>query len=259
MTNRNELKVFEQREVLGKQFRIYGDLDNPLFLAKDVMNWLDMDVSQVKKFINKIDEDEKVRNNVTTLGGIQNTWFLTEDGVYESLMQSRKPIAKQFKKKVKEILKSIRKHGGYLTPEKVEEVLLNPDTIIKLATQLKEERLMRIEAEKQIEEQKPLVTFAETCIKSNDNVLVRELSKIAKDQGMKIGQNRLYDKLREWGLIMKKPSTEPYQYAMDRDWFVVEEKNVNTPYGVKLTKTTKVTPKGQVYIIEKLKKEFNCN
>lgn len=87
--------------------------------------------------------------------------------------------------------------------------------------------------------------------------MVRELSKIAKEQGMKIGQNRLYKKLREWNLIMKKPSTEPYQYAMDREWFVVEEKNITTPYGVKLTKTTKVTPKGQIYIIEKLKKEFN--
>jgi len=110
--------------------------------------------------------------------------------------------------------------------------------------------------EAKIEEQKPLVGFAETCLKSKDNVLIRELSKVANDEGINIGQNRLYNKLREWKMIMGKPSTEPYQTAMNSGYFVVEEKSVDTPYGIKLTRTTKCTPKGQVYIIEKLKKEL---
>jgi Rha family phage regulatory protein len=110
----------------------------------------------------------------------------------------------------------------------------------------------------QIETDRPLVTFAETALKSKDTILVRELSKISQDEGLNIGEKKLYTKLREWGLILKN-STEPSQSAMNSGYFVVEETNINTPYGIKLNKTTKVTPKGQIYIIEKLKKEKNSN
>lgn len=103
-----------------------------------------------------------------------------------------------------------------------------------------------------IEEDKPLVEFGNTILKSSDNILVRELAKIASDEGMKIGEKQLYKKLREFKYIMQN-STEPYQSAINQGLFVVEEKSVKTPYKVILTKTTKVTPKGQVVIIEKLK------
>lgn len=95
-----------------KNFRIYGTKENPLFLAKDVANWIEH--SDVSTMLRKVDEDEKVTNNVCTLGGNQEMWFLTEDGLYEVLMQSRKPIAKAFKKEVKAILKQIRQTGGYV-------------------------------------------------------------------------------------------------------------------------------------------------
>lgn len=111
----NELKVLSEQEVLGKQFRVYGTAEEPLLLAKDVAEWIEYDASSVNKMITNVDDDEKVRKNVPTLGGIQESWFLTENGLYEVLMQSRKPIAKQFKKEVKEILKTIRKHGIYAT------------------------------------------------------------------------------------------------------------------------------------------------
>lgn len=107
---------------------------------------------------------------------------------------------------------------------------------------------------KKIEEDKPLVGFAETIIKSNDNILVRELAKIISDEIIKIGQNKLYELLRKWNYIMQK-STEPYQKSIDNGYFVVEEKAINTPYGAKITKTTKVTPKGQVVIVERFRKE----
>ena len=98
-----ELTVIQQQEILGKPLTVYGDFENPLFLAKEVAEWIEYDVSSVNKMLNNVDEDEKVRNIIPTLGGNQETWFLTEDGLYEVLMQSRKPIAKQFKKEVKDV------------------------------------------------------------------------------------------------------------------------------------------------------------
>lgn len=135
-----ELTIIKQQEVLGRDFKVYGDFENPLFLAKDIAIYIEYDLSSINKLVDLVDDSEKVRNIVPTLGGNQEAWFLTEDGLYEILMQSRKPIAKQFKKEVKKILQSIRKHGAYMTPAKIEEVLLNPDTIIQLATALKEEQ-----------------------------------------------------------------------------------------------------------------------
>lgn len=110
-----QLKVIDERQVLGKEFRIYGTPEEPLFLAKDVAGWIENKNSS--RMTNLVDEDEKVLHNMYTLGGVQEMWFLTEDGLYEVLMQSRKPVAKQFKRKVKEILKMIRKTGGYVANE----------------------------------------------------------------------------------------------------------------------------------------------
>ena len=109
------MEIIEQREVLGKDFKIYGDFENPLFLAKDVAIWIDYDVSSVNKMLNNVDDDEKTTRKIIPNGSNYQTeaWFLTEDGLYEVLMQSRKPIAKQFKKQVKAILKEIRKTGSY--------------------------------------------------------------------------------------------------------------------------------------------------
>lgn len=101
------LQIFEQREVLGKKFRIYGDVENPLFLAKDVAEWIGH--NKPSEMIINVDEDEKLKAIVSHSGQSREMWFLTEDGLYEVLMQSRKPIAKQFKKQVKMILKSLRK------------------------------------------------------------------------------------------------------------------------------------------------------
>lgn len=103
----NNLQVVDSREVLGFEFKIYGDFENPLFLAKDVAKVIEHTDSN--KMIINVDADEKVKKKVPTLGGIQEMWLLTEDGLYEVLFQSNKPIAKEFKKKVKEILKELRK------------------------------------------------------------------------------------------------------------------------------------------------------
>jgi len=107
----SELKVLETTEVLGQELKIYGDMENPLFLAKDVAGWIQHSNSNM--MLQSVDDDEKVIKNVYTPGGSQETWFLTEDGLYEVLFSSRKQIAKRFKREVKNILKNIRKHGSH--------------------------------------------------------------------------------------------------------------------------------------------------
>lgn len=110
----SELKIIDERELLGKQFKIYGDLENPLFLAKDVAEWIDYSKSgngsyNLTNMLKSVDEDEKLVLKFLVAGQMRDTYFLTEDGLYEVLMQSTKPIAKEFKKEVKKILKEIRK------------------------------------------------------------------------------------------------------------------------------------------------------
>lgn len=146
----NELKVLNEQEVLGKQFRVFGTAEEPLFLAKDVAEWIEYSVSNVSKMLAAVDDEEKTIRTIVTSGSNYQTeaWFLTEDGLYEVLMQSRKPIAKQFKKEVKEILKTIRKHGIYATDNVIDNILNNPDFGIEILTKLKEERAARVEAER---------------------------------------------------------------------------------------------------------------
>ena len=153
-----------------------------------------------------------------------------------------------------DVIESIRKHGAYMTPEKIEEVLLNPDTLIKLATNLKEEQQKRIAAEKQIEQQKPLVNFAETCMASDKSLLVREVAKMISKQGILMGERRLFQKLRDWKLIFPNKN-EPYQEYIDRGYFEISQGVKETSKGSFTWLTMRITPKGQMYIINRLKKE----
>ena len=107
----NEIKVINKSMLLGKEIDVYGSVDEPLFLAKDVAEWIEH--TQPSKMVETVDEDEKLMGTIFLSGQNREVWMLTEDGLYEVLMQSRKPIAKQFKKGVKEILKTIRKTGSY--------------------------------------------------------------------------------------------------------------------------------------------------
>lgn len=141
MTNTEILTPLYEQELLGHTFTVYGTWENPLFLSKQVAEWIDYSYESRKKGIRKIsqmmkmvDEDEKLKavynvtpttNNVaTTTRKTQETWFLNESGVYEILMQSRKPIAKSFKKQVKAILKEIRKTGSYNAQPKTQLEML---------------------------------------------------------------------------------------------------------------------------------------
>ena len=181
-----KLQIIEQREVLGKEFKIYGDFENPLFKANDVAQWIEH--SNVSKMLESIDNIEKVKYEIGTLTNSYSAWFLTEDGLYEVLMQSRKPIAKAFKKEVKIILKTIRQNGMYVT----DKLLDDPDLAIKAFTKLKEEREKRKALETQIEEDKPKVLFANAVETSKSTILIGDLAKILKQNGIDIGQKRLF-------------------------------------------------------------------
>lgn len=110
----DNMQIIDNREVLGFDFKVYGDFDSPLFLAKDVAIWIDN--KQPSQMVELVDNDEKLKCLVNISGQSREMWFLTEDGLYEVLMQSRKPIAKEFKKKVKEILKELRKGNQIIVP-----------------------------------------------------------------------------------------------------------------------------------------------
>ena len=189
----NELQIIDEREVLGKQLRIYGDFENPLFLAKDVAEWIEH--SNVTKMLNGIDKTEKIvikipSNNL--LVGLQSNTeytFLTEEGLYEVLMQSRKPIAKEFKKKVKEILKSIRKNGGYIvtkendTPEMImaRAVLVAQKTINEQKEKI-QNLVEENKSQKQIiTELKPAKEYLDKILSTEDTMVITQ---IAADYGL---------------------------------------------------------------------------
>lgn len=188
--------------------------------------------------------------------------FLTESGIYKLIFRSRKESAERFQDWVTdEVLPTIRKHGTYMTDNALEQAIANPDFMIGLLQNLKKEKeeKKRLQEEKckleiKIEEDRPKVTFAERVMKSGDNILVRELAKIISDEGFTIGEKRLYTQLRKWGYVCKN-STEPTQRAMNQKYFVVKVGTINTPYGIKEIKTTQVTPKGQIRIVERILEE----
>lgn len=198
----NQLAVIDERELLGKEFRIYGNLDNPLFLAKDVANWIEH--NQVSRMIELVDTDEKLKCLVSTSGKNEDgnlissisgdgqrreMWFLTEDGLYEVLMQSRKPIAKKFKKQIKQILKQIRQTGGYIPHSEEDDdatimaraLLISQKTIEKKNKQLQLAEEENIKLCNVIDSYKPKVEYVDEILNCKDALLT---TNIAFDYGL---------------------------------------------------------------------------
>lgn len=245
----NELQIFKNPEF--GEIRTAKQGDEVLFIAVDVCKALD--IKNVTQALSRLDGDERSMLNIGRQG---DTNAVNEYGLYSLVLSSRKPTAKAFKRWVThEVLPTIRKTGGYLTPEKVEEVLSNPDTIIKLATDLKEERAKRKEAENRLEEAKPKVLFANAVTESDGTILIGDLAKFIKQNGRDMGQKRLFEQLRNDGFLIKQKCSSynmPTQRAMDMGLFKVKESSIVQPDGVvRLTRTVKVTGKGQIYFINK--------
>jgi|GEM_PF-3661693 len=154
------IAVLKKTEFLGKSLTVFGTIAFPLFLAKEIADWLE--IKQASVMVANVDDDEKVVNNIHTPGGNQNAWFLTEYGLYEVLMQSRKPIAKEFKKGVKAILKDIRQQGYYATSEVRNNV--NSDYVESLMDLLQFK-------DSQIEFKDSLIDFKDNQIAFKDNLI----------------------------------------------------------------------------------------
>ena len=202
----------------------------------------------------RLDDDEREPVLVDTLGGRQEMIAVTESGLYSIILLSRKPEAKKFKRWVThEVLPTIRKHGAYVTPAKLEELMNDPDSWIKVLTALKEERAAKERLQLEATENKPKVIFADAVSVSEGTILIGELAKILKGNGIEIGQNRLFEKLRQDGYLIKRKGTDynaPTQRAMDLGLFRVKETAITHSDGhVTISKTTKVTGKGQQYFI----------
>lgn len=180
--------------------------------------------------------------------------FIPENIFYRLAMKAKNEAAEKFQALVAdEIIPSIRKHGAYMTPQKIEEVLLNPDTIIKLATDLKEEREKRMVLETKVEQDKPLVAFANSVSVASTSILVGELAKLLKQNGIDIGQNRLFAWMRENGFLISRKGTDynmPTQRSMEMGLFKIKETTISHGDGhTSINKTPKVTGKGQIYFI----------
>lgn len=246
----NQLQIFNYQT---KEVRTVIKNDEVWFVAKDVCEILNL--SDVSKTVSRLDEDEKGANSILTHGGPQHLLTINESGLYSLVLTSNKPEAKQFKRWIThEVIPSIRKHGTYMTPSFVESALNNPDTMITFLQKYKEEQQKRIEAEKQIEAQKPKVIFADAVSISKTSILIGDLAKLIKQNGYDIGQKRLFKWLRENGYLMQygESYNMPTQKSMQLGLFEVKEGTVINPDdSVRITKTTKVTGKGQIYFINK--------
>lgn len=246
----NQITVVHKQQLLNNTFTIYGTKEEPLFLAKDVATWIGH--TDPSKMVRSVDEDEKVKNIVPTPGGPQEMQLLTEDGLYEVLMQSRKPIAKQFKKEVKHILKNIRKHGGHLTDQTIEQALLNPDTLIQLATTIKEEREARMIAEQRVAEYEPKIDYLDMILSSEDTVTTTQ---IAADYGMSARQlNEILHKLG----VQRKVGKQWLLYKAHMNKGFTRSHTNEIPKidgGVKVVMNTKWTQKGRLFIYNILKDE----
>lgn len=250
----NQLHAIHEQVLLTKNFKVYGTLENPLFLAKDVAGWIEH--SDTSKLIRSVDEDEKVKNNVRTLGGNQESWFLTEDGLYEVLMQSRKPIAKQFKKQVKNILKEIRLNGGYIsTDENDDEASIMAKALLIANKTIENNKKKIVEQQLIIESQKPKVLFADAIQASETTILIGEFAKILKQNGVDVGQKRLFEWLRENGYLIKRKGSDfnsPTQKSMELGLFEIKETPIHHNSGeISISRTSKITGKGQAYFIKK--------
>lgn len=256
--NMNKIQIF-QNEQFGKVRITMNENDEPLFCLADVAKALGYS-NPAKAVIDHC-------KGVTVLGtptqsGIQPIKYSKESEVYRLTMKSKLPNAEKFQDWVcDEVLPSIRKHGAYMTQETLEKALTSPDFLIRLATNLKEEKQKRIEAEQKaelaeqtIKSNAPKVLFADAVSTSQRSCLVAELAKILQQNGVNIGQNRLFTWMRENGYLCSKGQyyNQPTQKSMDLGLFELKQTTINKPDGsILVSTTTKVTGKGQVYFVNK--------
>lgn len=246
----NELKFFRHEEFGSvRTLEIDG---KPYFVANDVARALGY-----KRPADAVATHCKgsVKHRHLTAGGEQEVKIIPEGDVYRLVIKSKLPTAERFESWIfDEVLPTIRKHGTYMTNEVIERTLTDPDYLIQLATALKNERQARLLAEQIIEEQKPLVEFANQVSNTTSLIDMNQMAKLLKDEKIPIGRNRLFEILRQKEIL--RYNNEPYQRYIESGYFKLKENTYDTPYGTKTYVKTLVTGKGQIWLTEKLRKEF---
>lgn len=213
-----------------------------------------LDLSNPRKTIERLNKDGVTTSDIIdSLGRTQQANFINEANFYKLVFQSRKPEAEKFADWVtSEVLPSIRKHGLYAT----DQLLNDPDLAIAAFQALKEERARKQALEAQMEADKPKVLFANAVSASQTSILIGDFAKLLRQNGLEIGQNRLFIWLRENGFLINRKGDSwnmPTQRSMDRGLFEIKERTHHEPNGtIRISKTTKITGKGQVYFMEKL-------
>lgn len=239
------LTVVQETVILGKNIQMYNNIEVPLFLAKDVAEWIDYSKSngkyKVSQMVKTVDEDEKGIYNVATLGGVQESTFLTEDGLYEVCMQSRKPIAKEMKKEIKKYLKSIRRTGAAIEEGREEEMVSKyfPSFSKEVQTEMVNDL---------IRQNRELKEFYDDLMNTQGYM---SINTCAKELG--IGEYKLFAFLRSKKVFFydKDMVNVPYQRFMNEGKFVVKE----TPcHDGEMRSVTYATKKGLDYMRKLLRK-----
>lgn len=247
----NEIQIFSNPQ-FGEIRTAIGENGEPMFCLPDLCRVLELTPSKVAQ---RLSEDVLSKYPLETAGGIQQTNFVNEDGLYDAILDSRKSEARKFRKWVtSEVLPTIRKHGVYATSQTIDNLLADPDNAIKVFQTLKEERRLRQIAEAKIEADAPKVLFADAVVGSKSTCLIGELAKIISQNGYPIGQNRLFQWLRDNGYLGKHGERYniPNQQYVEMGLFELKKGVRSGNDGViKVTMTTKVTGKGQQYFINK--------
>lgn len=221
-----------------------------MFVGKDVADILGY-TNTSKAIRDHIDDEDKLTERIVLSGQNREVIFINESGLYSLILSSKMPNAKKFKHWVTaEVLPAIRKHGMYA----IEEIIENPDLAINALTALKEERERRKQLQLKVDKDKPKVLFADAVETAKTSILIGDLAKLIKQNGVDMGQKRLFEYLRQNGYLIKYGNSKnmPTQKSMELGIFEVKERTVNNPNGtIRVTKTTKVTGKGQTYFINK--------
>lgn len=256
--NNTELKIFSNNEFGNIRTMMINN--EPYFVGKDVAEILGYSNSR-KAIGDHVDKEDKGVMKCNTPGGAQNLTIINEVGLYSLILSSKLTTAKEFKHWVTaEVLPSIRKHGAYMTENTIQRALESPDFLIELATKLKTEQEQRKRLEEENNKMKPKALFAESVQASHTTILIGELAKILRGNGVNIGAKRLFEWMRKQGYLINRKGSDwnmPTQRAMDLGLFKIKETVVTHASGnTTINKTTKVTGKGQVYFVNKLTKEY---
>lgn len=248
----NELKLFENPE-FGNVRTLETDDGKVMFCGSDIAKALGYVNSRKAiadhcRCVTKCDAPHPQSAGKT----IEMT-FIPESDVYRLAFGSKLPNAERFTDWVtEEVIPSIRKHGAYMTADTIKKAMQSPDFIIQLATELKAEQEKNRQLESKIEADKPKTIFADAVSVSHSSILIGDLAKLIRQNGYEIGQKRLFAWMRDNGYLMKSGSSTnlPTQYSMERGWFEIKETTVTHADGhTTISKTTKVTGKGQIYFI----------